>query len=240
MAVCERMKSERDKPRVTFLLSARRIIRKAGDTTSALNADHGARSVPTDGAVGELLDRRKEQTMSNHQATSAPGPQQAAAHVWGHLGADFVMLEEVKPPPRIALARERMLMLRLYLGLIRGITDDYGAEFVTHSDSASLRAVGIYVFLRTLMCSPAHPSAIAHTVKLSRQTVLRRLEELVKRGFVERVGNAYRVTDKVNIPDLDERLQRRIAMIIDTALRLAALRPSHGTHADVPPDLGEP
>lgn len=178
--------------------------------------------------------------MSNHEVASAPGPQQAAAHVWGHLGADFVMLDDVKPPPRIALARERMLMSRLYLGLIRSITDDYGAEFATHSDSASLRAVGIYVFLRTLMCSPAHPSAIAHTVKLPRQTVLRRLDDLVKRGFVERVGNAYRVTDKVNMADLDERLQRRIAMITDTALRLAALRPSHGAPADVPPGLGEP
>jgi hypothetical protein len=27
---------------------------------------------------------------------------------------------------------------------------------------------------------------------------------MVKHGFVERVGNAYRVTDKVNIPDLQK------------------------------------
>lgn len=178
--------------------------------------------------------------MSDHQPSSAPDAQHAAAHPWAHLGDDFVMLDEVRPPPRIALARERMLMLRLYLGLIRSITDDYGAEFATYSDSASLRAVGIYVFLRTLMCSPAHPTAIAHAVKLPRQIVLRRLEELVKRGFVERVGNAYRVTDKVNIPELDERLQQRIAMIAETAQRLAALHPAHGTPADGPPDVGEP
>jgi hypothetical protein len=42
-------------------------------------------------------------------------------------------------------------------GLMRTITDDYGAEFAVHS---------------------------------------------------ERVGNAYRVTDKVNIPDLQKKLQR--------------------------------
>jgi hypothetical protein len=32
---------------------------------------------------------------------------------------------------------------------------------------------------------------------------------MVKHGYVERVDNAYRVTDKVNIPDLQSKLQRR-------------------------------
>jgi hypothetical protein len=62
----------------------------------------------------------------------------------------------------------------------------------------------------------------------------------VKHGYVERVGNAYRVTDKVNIPDLEQRLQRRIAMIMETAWRLAELHPPHTTRVDLQPDLGEP
>jgi hypothetical protein len=40
---------------------------------------------------------------------------------------------------------------------------------------------------------------------------------------VERVGNAYRVTDKVNIPDLQKKLQRRIDTVTETANRLAEL-----------------
>jgi len=44
---------------------------------------------------------------------------------------------------------------------------------------------------------------------------------MVKQGYVERVGNAYRVTDKVNIPDLNEKLQRRIDMVAETTKRLA-------------------
>jgi DNA-binding MarR family transcriptional regulator len=147
------------------------------------------------------------------------------------------MFDEVRPPPRIARARERMLMSRLYLGLIRSITDDYGAAFAAGSDSASLRAVGIYVFLRTLMCLPAHPSAVAHALHLPRSTALRRLEDLVKRGYV---GNAYRVTDKVNLPDLDARLQRRIAMITETARRLAELHSSHALPLAPLQELGEP
>ena len=64
---------------------------------------------------------------------------------------------------------------------------------------------------------------IAHALKLPRATVLRRLQELVKDRYVERVGNAYRVTDKVNIPDLRNKLQLRIDMVTETAKRLSEL-----------------
>jgi DNA-binding MarR family transcriptional regulator len=144
-----------------------------------------------------------------------------AEDAWTDYGSDFVLIDEGKPPPRIELARERMLICRLYLGLMRTITDDYGAEFAAHSDSLAYRTIGIYVFLRTIMCSPVRASQIAHALKLPRVSVVRRLEELIKRGYVERVGNAYRVTDKVNIPDLQKKLQRRIEMVAETAKRLA-------------------
>jgi hypothetical protein len=74
--------------------------------------------------------------------------------VWADHGSDFVLIAEGRPPSRIELARERMLISRLYLGLLRTITDDYGIEFAAQSDSLTLRTIGIYVFLRTLMCSP--------------------------------------------------------------------------------------
>ena len=136
------------------------------------------------------------------------------------------MIEEGKPPSRIELARERMLISRLYLGLLRTITDDYGTEFAAQSDSLTYRTIGIYVFLRTVMCSPVRASQIAHALKLPRATVLRRLQELVKDRYVERVGNAYRVTDKVNISDLRNKLQRRIDMVTETAKRLSELHSS--------------
>jgi hypothetical protein len=40
---------------------------------------------------------------------------------------------------------------------------------------------------------------------------------------MERVGNAYRVTDKVNIPELQSKLQRRIDFVMETAKNLAEL-----------------
>jgi hypothetical protein len=45
----------------------------------------------------------------------------------------------------------------------------------------------------------------------------------VKHGYVERVGNTYRVTDKVNIPDPQKKLQRRIDLVAGTAKRLGDL-----------------
>jgi biotin operon repressor len=136
---------------------------------------------------------------------------------------DFVLVEDFHPPPRIELARERMLMCRLYMGLIRGVNEDYGAAFTVQNDSSTFRMIGIYVFLRTVMCSPVSASKIANSLKLPRVTVVRRLQEMVKHGYVERVGNAYRVTDKVNVPDLKKKLQRRIDMIMDTAKKLSEL-----------------
>jgi DNA-binding MarR family transcriptional regulator len=160
---------------------------------------------------------------NQHQASWSQSETPADAHAWADAASDFILVAEGKPPSRIELARERMLICRLYLGLMRTITDDYGAEFAAHSDSLAYRTIGIYVFLRTVMCSPVRASQIAHALKLPRVAVLRRLQEMVKHGYVERVGNAYRVTDKVNIPDLQNKLQRRIDMVTGTANRLAEL-----------------
>jgi DNA-binding MarR family transcriptional regulator len=154
-----------------------------------------------------------------------PEAKNAPAHDTAE-GFDFVLVDDVKPPPRIMLARERLLLCRLYVGLIRSISDDYGAEFAAQSDSCTIRTIGIYVFLRTLLCSPVRAATIAQTLKLPKATVNRRLQEMMKQGYVERVGNAYRVTDKVNIPELQNRLQRRIDLIIETARDLSKLRAS--------------
>ena len=105
---------------------------------------------------------------------------------------DFIVLNDTRPPPRIELGRERMLLCRLYPGLIQTMNDNYGAEFAKHSDSAVYRTIGIYVFLRTVTCSPVRASTIAQVLKIPRATVLRRLNDMQKLGYVEHVGNAYR------------------------------------------------
>ena len=68
---------------------------------------------------------------------------------------------------------------------MRTITDDYGAEFAAHSDSLAYRTIGIYVFLRTVMCSPVRASQIAHALKLPRVSVLRRLGRVYQHTFTD-------------------------------------------------------
>ena len=157
----------------------------------------------------------------DHRSSRAHGAKHVDADAFHE--PDFVLVQDFRPPPRIEMARERMLMCRLYLGLIRSMTEDYGAAFAAHNDSSTFRTIGIYVFLRTVMCSPVGAGKIANALKLPRVTVVRRLQEMLKLGYVERVGNAYRVTDKVNIPDLKNKLQRRMDMIVETARRLSEL-----------------
>ena len=55
---------------------------------------------------------------------------------------------------------------------------------------------------------------------------MRRLQEVVKHSYVERVGNAYRVTDKVSIPELQRKVQRRIDLVTETAKRLSEVSAS--------------
>ena len=143
--------------------------------------------------------------------------------------ADFIVLDYTRPPPRIELGRERMLLCRLYLGLIQTMNDDYGAEFAKHSDSATYRTIGIYVFLRIVTCSPVRASTIAQVLKIPRATVLKRLNDMEELGYVEHVGNAYRMTDKVNIPNLQQKLQKRVDMILATARELSNLNIAHSS-----------
>jgi hypothetical protein len=99
---------------------------------------------------------------NDNQALWSQDEAHSVEHAFHDQGSDFVLIEEGKPPSRIELARERMLISRLYLGLLRTITDDYGTEFAAQSDSLTYRTIGIYVFLRTVMCSPVRASQIAH------------------------------------------------------------------------------
>jgi hypothetical protein len=95
--------------------------------------------------------------MSIQNEVRASGPQHEAID-WVDHGSNFILIADGKPPSRIALGRERMLICRLYIGLLQTITDDYRADFAAHSDSLAYRTIGIYVFLRTVMCSPGRAS----------------------------------------------------------------------------------
>ncbi len=47
---------------------------------------------------------RREPATGNHETPRARHQAHVAAQAWDHLGDDFVLIDEVKPPPRIARA----------------------------------------------------------------------------------------------------------------------------------------
>jgi hypothetical protein len=85
-----------------------------------------------------------------------------AENAWTDYGSDFVLIEESKPPPRIELARERLLICRLYLGLLRTIptTTARSLRLIVTAwltePSASTSSCG-------LSCALPHAQARSHT-----------------------------------------------------------------------------
>ena len=53
---------------------------------------------------------------TDHQASWPQSEALDNASTWADPSSDFVLVEEGKPPSRIELARERMLICRLYSG----------------------------------------------------------------------------------------------------------------------------
>src|SRR6266436_731647 len=98
--------------------------------------------------LGLDLERPSMSVPSDNQTSWPQTEAHDDPHVWADQSSDFVLIAEGKPPSRIELARERMLICRLYLGLLRTITDDYGTEFAVPSHSLMPRTIGSSLCLR--------------------------------------------------------------------------------------------
>jgi carbon monoxide dehydrogenase subunit G len=53
-----------------------------------------------------------------------------------------------------------------------------------------------------------------------RDVVMQRLDELLERGYVEHRGNRYKVTMKLNVPNLQRHMQTNISIIQGAAKQL--------------------
>ena len=55
-----------------------------------------------------------------------------------------------------------------------------------------------------------------------RNVVTQRLDELIKRGYVEHRGNRYKMTAKINVPNLQRHVRSNISIIQAAAKQLGA------------------
>jgi len=79
------------------------------------------------------------------------------------------------------------------------------------------------VWIGTLRGTPMNAEKIAHTIGMPRTTVLRKLDYLIKLGYIRQEGTVYYVADKV-LATRTAALDRTIAIILEAADALRAVQ----------------
>jgi len=91
---------------------------------------------------------------NDHGPAEIRGEEPGGTPPWDHLDCDFVMVDDTQPPRRIEMGRERLLMCRLYIGLIRSLNDDYGAVFAQNDKYGDAGFEGVARMLRRYRRDP--------------------------------------------------------------------------------------
>lgn len=131
-------------------------------------------------------------------------------------------LRAPQPLRNLGHARERSIIWRLFVRLAHLMTQSYFPGR-SYGDTTELRMVLVHVLLPTAEGTKApNVSELSRLLGLSRPTVQRRLQELIRYGYVERVGTRYVATAGCDIePYQVERQAREIVLAAEALLRLA-------------------
>src|SRR5215467_3496598 len=88
----------------------------------------------------------------------------------------------------IAFANERAIMADMLINLLTNVRLTYLPD-LEPADAQELLLTGAYVLIAQLGSQPATAAEISRVIGRARDFVLQRLDELIKRGYVERSGN---------------------------------------------------
>jgi hypothetical protein len=120
---------------------------------------------------------------------------------------DSVAIGEVLPLSRIMNESERLLLCRLHADLIRSLHGDHETAVAADDGGRTLRTFRIYAFLRALTGDPLR----AGTTREPKTIANRQLQEIMRNGYADRLGDPYRATEKGNVP---EGLKHRIDKVV--------------------------
>lgn len=120
----------------------------------------------------------------------------------------------------VECSREHEVITRMFLQIARGICGKYFPGKPTHHQ-LNLAFLLLYVLIGHVERRPMTVSKLSRTFGLSRSTTLRWLSELIASGYVERVGNAYWLTEKTNSPSVHNAVAKNVNLIIASAKELA-------------------
>src|SRR5262245_18095399 len=101
----------------------------------------------------------------------------------------------------IAWANERAIIADMIMNLLTNVRLTYLPD-LEPADAHELLLIGAHVLLAQLGSQLAMAGDICRVIGRPLDVVIHRLEELVERGYVERCGNRYKMTTKLNVPNL--------------------------------------
>ena len=123
----------------------------------------------------------------------------------------------------ITLARERLIIARLVLAIMRARAKQIYPE-LSVSASYELQMVATAVFIGHASRRPMGATDISRYIEMPRATVLRRLAELIRRGIVVRKGRHYCIVpENVNGPEMLATVRGNIRRIKAAAKELSKL-----------------
>ena len=121
----------------------------------------------------------------------------------------------------IAFANERAIIADMLISLLTNVRMTYLPD-LEPADAHELLLIGAHVLIAQLGSQSATAAEISRVIGRPRNIVSQRLDELIKRGYVERGGNRYKMTTKFNVPNLQRHMRSNINMIQAAAKRLGA------------------
>ena len=121
----------------------------------------------------------------------------------------------------IAFANERAIIADMLIDLLTNVRLTYLPD-LEPADAHDLLLTGAQVLIAQLGSQPATVSQLSRVIGRPREVVTQRLDELIERGYVEHCGNRYKMTAKLNVPNLQRHIRRNINIIQAAAKQLGA------------------
>jgi DNA-binding MarR family transcriptional regulator len=124
----------------------------------------------------------------------------------------------------IAFANERAIIADMLINLLTNVRLTYLPD-LEPADAHELLLTGAHVLIAQLASQPATATEISRVIGRPRDVVTQRLDELIKRGYVEHRGNRYEMTAKLNVRNLQRHMRSNINLIKAAAKRLGTVHP---------------
>ena len=124
----------------------------------------------------------------------------------------------------IAFAGERAIIANMLINLLTNVRLTYLPD-LEPEDAHELLLTGAHVLIAQLGSQLATATEISRVIGRPRTVVTQRLRELIERGYVEHIGNRYKMTTKFNVPNLQRHMRSNISIIRAAARQLGAAHP---------------